>query len=185
MATAQTPPGDALPHDRQPVPPKRNHRLWIWASAVLAVVAVGLLVWALSLRSDLDSTKDDNAQLQSQVDDRGGLAATVGAVIGDLTSQLGATSEDLAQTQSDLDDAEQAAGDAAAKAQDSVDQAQSEADQTKAQADAAGSKAKVAAECAKAYVAGFGALFSGEDVASVKKQLQQTTQTCKETLEGA
>ena len=44
----ETPPdGAAKPH--------RNR--WIWVSAALGVLVVGLLAWALSVRSDLDSTQ--------------------------------------------------------------------------------------------------------------------------------
>src|SRR4051794_29847850 len=38
-----------------PAKPQRNK--WIWVSAALGVVAVGLLAWAFSVRSDPDSTQ--------------------------------------------------------------------------------------------------------------------------------
>jgi uncharacterized protein YoxC len=39
--------------------PKKHRNTWVWASAALALVAVGLLVWALVLNSDLSSTQDE------------------------------------------------------------------------------------------------------------------------------
>jgi septal ring factor EnvC (AmiA/AmiB activator) len=41
--------------------PKPHRNKWIWVSAALGVVAVGLLVWALSVRSDLGDTQDQLA----------------------------------------------------------------------------------------------------------------------------
>ena len=35
---------------------KQHHSRWIWVSALLAIVAVGVPIWALTLRSDLDDT---------------------------------------------------------------------------------------------------------------------------------
>ena len=38
---------------------ERRHSRWIWVSALLAIVAVGLTIWALMLKSDLDSTQQE------------------------------------------------------------------------------------------------------------------------------
>jgi hypothetical protein len=53
MASADS--GDGTPPSRKP---------WIWLSVVLTVVAAGLLFWALTIKSDLDSTQQelDSAQ---------------------------------------------------------------------------------------------------------------------------
>jgi septal ring factor EnvC (AmiA/AmiB activator) len=71
-------------------PPQRSHSRWIWVSAPLALVAVCLTIWALTLRSDLD-----NAQQE----------------LGTTTQQLASTKQDLetrekelATTQQDVDD---------------------------------------------------------------------------------
>jgi outer membrane protein TolC len=37
--------------------PKNRQNLWIWISAVLAVVSIGLLEWALRLKSDRNSAQ--------------------------------------------------------------------------------------------------------------------------------
>jgi uncharacterized protein YoxC len=182
-------------------PPKRRNP-WIWVCAVLGVLAAGLLIWALAIQSDLDSTEQDVANLQSQMDAN---ADTGSAVLGgakalydDLKNELGTTSEDLATTQQDLDEAEQAgaqaqqeasaAKDSAAKADNATDKAKAEADQAKAEAKAAESKAATAADCANAYVAAFGSLFEGDSVRAqadvVRQQLEGITADCKAALSG-
>ena len=51
----------------QPVPPKKRSNTWVWACAVLGLFAVGLLVWALVLNSDLNSTQDDLSDAQKEL----------------------------------------------------------------------------------------------------------------------
>ena len=66
------PPGDSehttAPAQGPPAQPK-SRKPWIWLSAVLAVVAVGLLVWALTIRSDLDSTQKELDSAQQELAD--------------------------------------------------------------------------------------------------------------------
>jgi hypothetical protein len=35
-------------------PAKKRRNWWLWVSVALAVVGAGLLIWALTIRSDLD-----------------------------------------------------------------------------------------------------------------------------------
>ena len=51
-----------------PVATKPRRNRWIWVSAVLAVVAAGLLIWALTIQSDLDSTQQELAGVQEELD---------------------------------------------------------------------------------------------------------------------
>jgi preprotein translocase subunit SecF len=161
--------------------PKKHRNYWIWISVVLAVAAIGLLIWALQTRSDLNAANDANAAAKG--------------VVNDLSTQLGTTSEDLANTQQQLDDAKQAedqaqkeadaAKQAAEEADNATDKANAEADQAKAEADAVQSKASIAADCAKAYVSAFGALVGGEgDEASVRQQVEGITADCKAAFAG-
>ena len=119
-------------------PPQRRHSRWIWVSALLALVAVGLTIWALTLRSDLDNaqqeldtttqqlastkqdletTKKELATTQQDVDDlqssqrrRTGVALVTGKVVYDeFAKQLGAAHDELAATQQDVEDANKAA----------------------------------------------------------------------------
>src|SRR5258707_107338 len=93
--------------------PRSHRNPWIWISAALAVLAAGLGIWALMLRSDLDSSKQDNAELQSQIDQAakaGGTAVDEAkALYDDVAQQLGSTSETLAATEQDLEQAKKIA----------------------------------------------------------------------------
>jgi methyl-accepting chemotaxis protein len=183
-------------------PARKRRNPWIWISALLTLVAAGLLVWALAIRSDLDSTQQDVDQLQAQLDqgkETGSdvLAAGKAAYDG-LVQQLGSTTEDLATAEQDLSNAKQdeaqaeqeadAAKEAAAKAENATDRANAEADQAKAEAQAAESKAAIASDCAKAYVSAIGTLFEGESVraqtSAVLEQLSGITADCKDAFAG-
>jgi hypothetical protein len=193
---ATTRPEPAMPNGRAPVKKKRNP--WIWVSVVLALAAAGLLIWALTVQSDLDSTQKQVSDLESQVEQGqsagGELLAGAKAAIDDLSAELGATSDDLEQTQQELDDAkqevadaEQAAADAKDTAADATDEngrLQAEADQANAELQAAEAKAGIAADCAKAYVSAIGAAFGGGGT-DVRAQLQSITADCKTALADA
>ena len=174
----------AEPHDDgQPVEAStgKHRNWWVWISALLALVAAALLVWALSVKSDQQSTQDELTSTKQQLDESkqqlaqatptptptpadegsggavalaGGLAAAK-AVYDDLTEQLGATQQDLAATEQDLKDAnakaEQADKDAAA-AEKQAASADNETDKAKAEADQAKAEA-TAAESKSAVVA--------------------------------
>ena len=183
--------------------PRKQRNPWIWVSIVLGVVAVGLLVWALSTQSDLDDANNEADQLQSQVEqgkETGSAVLTEGkAAYDDLSQELGATNEDLATTEKNLQDAEQkaakaeddaaAAEEKAAQASNETEKAQAATDKAEADAAAAESKAAIAADCAKAYLSALGALFEGESVSAqadvVKQQLENISATCKAALEDA
>ena len=142
------------------------------------VVAGGLLIWALTIQSDLDSTHDELAgvqeeldstqqeldaaqqdveQLQSEADDgiRTGVALGAGKVLYDeFAEQLGATNEDLEATQQELEEAQKAAERAEKDAKAAKQDAAIAADETeKAQAEAEQGKAELAAAEARAAVA--------------------------------
>ena len=183
--------GSEPPPPQEP-PPKKHRSRWIWVSAILALGCVGLLVWALSLNSDLD---DANAKNQQQQETGTSIATAAKDAYDSLASDLGATNEDLQQTEEQLqgaqDDAQKAQEDADAAKQkaentsDELDKAKAEADQAKAEAEVAGSKAKVAAECAKAYISAAGGLLSGDDKDAVKQTLQGITDECRAAFEAA
>ena len=69
-----------------PAEPKEHRNRWIWVSALLGVAVIGLLAWALTTKSDLDSTEDD-------------LAST--------SQQLATTSKQLDSTKKELDESQQ------------------------------------------------------------------------------
>ena len=164
----------AEPHDdAQPVESAtgKHRNRWVWVSALLALVAAGLLVWALSVKSDQENAEDELASTKQQLEQSeqqqaqatatptpadegsggavavaGGLAAAK-AVYDDLTEQLGATQQDLEATEQDLEEAdakaEQAEQDAAAAGKQAAS-ADNETDKAKAEADKAKAEATAA-----------------------------------------
>ena len=150
-------------------PPAGHRSPWLWVSLVLGLVAIGLVVWALSLKSDrddaqqqltrteqqLDQTKQDLQKEQAQPtatptpegDGKGGALVAAGglaaakSVYDDLSSELGATQEDLAATEKEL---EQANADAthAQKDADAAEQKAKDAGNETDKANAEADKAK-------------------------------------------
>jgi len=162
--------------------PTTRRNWWVWVSVALAVVAIGLLVWALSLKSDLDGANDDlaaaNTKLssaQQELDkaretptptpteeaDDGGDAALLAAgavaakaLYDDLSAQLGTTQEDLAATQKSLEEAEKNAKQAEKDAAAAAEQAAQAGNETeKAQAEADQARAEADAANAKLAIA--------------------------------
>jgi hypothetical protein len=181
---------------------EKHRNPWMWVSAGLAVIAVGLLIWGLKTKSDLDSAKQDVKHLEaelSQTKNTGNAAAdSYKTAYEDLQKQLGVTSTDLAAAEKDLKDAEQAAKMAeqdaaaakqqAAKAQNATDKAKAEAEQAQADAKAAEAKTTVASDCASAYASAAGSLLESDDpsseAAAVEQDLQSISSDCKAALGG-
>jgi multidrug resistance efflux pump len=171
------PPGAAPPA------PKRHRSPWPWICALLALVGIGLLIWALSVKSDnddtqakLDTTEQELASTQKELDSakqeaaqpaesddsggNGGAVVAVGAfatakaLYQDLADQLGATEEDLAATQQDLETANDKAAQAEKDAEAAKQQAEQAGNETdKAKAEANQAKAEADAAESKATVA--------------------------------
>jgi chromosome segregation ATPase len=195
------PPTPDPPVDESPT--ERGRNPWIWVSVVLAVVAVGLLVWGLTKQSDLDDANAKVKNLESQVSKgkvTGGAAAvSFGAAYDDREQQLGTTNADLAATQQDLQTAEQAEAKAqqdaaaakqkASQAGNATDKATAEAEQAKAEAKAAESQAAIVTDCAKAYTGALASLLQSDDpegaASTAKQDLQGIADTCSKALKGS
>jgi hypothetical protein len=193
--------GGEIAPESQPTDHHRNP--WVWISVALAVIAVGLLVWGLKTQSDLDDANQEVKDLQAQISKgtaAGGAAAvSFKAAYDDLEKQLGVTNADLASTQQDLQSAEQGAAKAeedaaaakqkASQAGSATDKANAEAEQAKAEAKAAESPTMIVTDCAKTYLTALGSLVQSdnpsEEAATVKKDLQSISDTCKKALEGS
>jgi chromosome segregation ATPase len=154
--------------------PSKPRNWWIWISAALAVVAVGLLAWALSVRSDLDSTEQDlaaakkeltatkeeldtaqqelasaNEELQSANDDHRAEAVVAAGSLAAAKALYDDLAEQLGATEEDLDATQQDVADA----QERADQAEQDAADAAEQASQAGNeteKAQAEAEQARA-----------------------------------
>lgn len=186
--------------DIEPEEQKKPRSPWMWASIGLGIVCIGLLIWGLKTRSDLNDSKDQVKTLQAQL--KGGTAAATTAAgafkhaYDDVQQQLGSTSGDLSATQRDLEQAQKEASQAqkeadAAKKQadsagDETSKAKAEADQAKAEAKAAQSQAQMASDCSKAYASAIGTLFEGDDpnaqASKAKDELGRISDTCKSVL---
>jgi biopolymer transport protein ExbB/TolQ len=133
-------------------PPRHPERKWIIATVVLLLAVVGLGIYAVSLRSDIDDKDAQIAAQQRELEERQGAAQQVQeaasgladdaqeafSALGDelerIQSQAAATQ---AETQEAIESAEQAAADAQARAEsaeDEVEQANARADEAEAQA---------------------------------------------------
>ena len=79
---------------QEPVAPagaaeKKRRNPWIWISALLAVVSIGVLVWALTVQSDSDNTQEELDSTQHE------LAGT--------QQKLDATTQELDDTKQDVE----------------------------------------------------------------------------------
>jgi chromosome segregation ATPase len=96
-----------------PAAPKRRPNAWQVATAVLALIALGLGIWAISLqRGDDDGSTAQIEELEQQN--------------ASLEEQVAALEDDVAELQGKLDDQQQAAEDAARDAEDAAAKAESD-----------------------------------------------------------
>jgi septal ring factor EnvC (AmiA/AmiB activator) len=79
-----------------PATKQKRRNPWIWVSALLALAVVGLLIWALSARSDLDSTQSELDSTQQE------LAGTK-QELDTSKQQLDSTNQKLDSTTKELD----------------------------------------------------------------------------------
>jgi cystathionine beta-lyase/cystathionine gamma-synthase len=130
-------------------PERRRPTAWIVATAVLAVVAAGLGIWAFSAQSDAD---DAQAKLDARAQAAQGSAATPEPAepagvdaetqqrYDDAKEQLGITGENLDQLNQELEEAvanAEQAEQARTEASGAVDRASAELEAFKAQAEVA------------------------------------------------
>jgi chromosome segregation ATPase len=178
-------PAAGTPQDsNQQEPSRREHKrptVWIVLTAILGIAVIGLLIWAIVTRSDLDNA---NATIEAQRQTAEQASATAKKAYDDVSSDLAAAEEDGAHLQGDVAqaDKEKASADTeAAKAKNETDKAKAEADQANAKADAATS-------CAKGTVNAFGAIFDGptlkDGVEKATKQLQDLKGSCGPALKS-
>jgi DNA repair exonuclease SbcCD ATPase subunit len=156
------------------LPPEAEHRRnpWIWISALLALVAIGVAIWALSLRSDRDEATDELARTQQQLasaqqtpgptpeptptpapedESGGGRAVLTAGAVAAVTALVKDLQEELGATQQDLETAEQDVAEATKQAE-AADKAATKAKQEADQAEDATDKAEAEADQAEAEV---------------------------------
>jgi chromosome segregation ATPase len=172
-------------------------RKWIIATVVLVLAVVGLGVYALSLRSDIDDKDAQIASQQQQLEEQEGVADDVqdaaaglaedaqqalgelGDRIDEIESQAAASQE---ETQAAIESAEQAAAAGKARAdsaQDDVAEANARADEAQAQSDAV-------AACARGYLSAIGGVFDASSlsagVTEAMGDIEELNASCLEKL---
>ena len=104
MSTESPPPTRSDEPGRAPLapPPHKKHRAWGWITAcvLLALVAGGLTIWALSLQGDLDSQKDQTAKAQQQADEASKQAEAANQQVQAVSDEV----DQLSQSVSDASD---------------------------------------------------------------------------------
>ena len=95
MSTAD-PPEDRSAEPAAEAEPAKSRKPWIWLSALLAVVAAGLLIWALTIQSDLDSANQELERAQQQL-------AAANEELGGTQKQLDAAQQDVEDLQAEAD----------------------------------------------------------------------------------
>ena len=192
-------PGSSREYQAEPTAkPRRNP--WIWVSAFLAIVVVGLVIWQLDTQSELDKTqqtvKDQQAQIDKATATGTDAAASYKTAYQDLEQELGTTQQDLSQIEQELKDAQKSATQAqqdataakqqAEQANTANDKAAAEADQAKAEADAATAQTTITKDCANAFLAEISTVMQSEDpnaaAAAAKQELQAIAKDCKAAL---
>jgi chromosome segregation ATPase len=96
MSTAG-PPDDSSAEPAAGAEPPKSRKRWIWLSALLAVVAAGLLIWALTIQSDLDSANQELEGTQQQLADKT-------KELDSAEEQLDAAKQDVEELQAQADE---------------------------------------------------------------------------------
>jgi len=181
---------------------KKHRSPWLWVSLVLALAVIGLAVWGINTKSDLDDANTTIDHLQNQL----GASAVTGTAVAasyknaynELEQQLGSSTADLSTTQAQLEDSQKAADQAnedAAKAKDKADKAANETDKANAQTEQAQAETKAAQEqtktvtnCSQALLTSIGAVLQADDpkaeAEKQKSELEPIAANCKKALGG-
>jgi chromosome segregation ATPase len=179
--------------------PRHPARKWIIATVVLLLAVVGLGVYVVSLRSDIDDKDDQIAAQQRELEERQGAAEQVQdaasgladdaqaafSALGDelerIQSQAAATQ---AETQEAIESAEQAAADAQARAESAED----EVEQANARADEAEAQAEATSACARGYLSAIAGAFDAasvdEGVTQAQSDIEALNASCSDTFGG-
>jgi septal ring factor EnvC (AmiA/AmiB activator) len=148
--------------------------LWIVLAGVLALAAVGLAIWAMTLKSDLNDAED---------------------TVDQQSAQIAAQEQEVAEAKDAgaelVDDAKQAFADVSAqldKAGDAAADAEGQANEVSAELEELEASANAAKGCAQSVIGAFGQVFDAptvqEGVDQAVAQLEQIESPCQSALEG-
>ena len=96
MSTADAP-DDTPPEPPAEAEPAKSRKPWIWLSAVLAILAAGLLIWALTIRSDLDGANQELDSTSQQL-------AGANEELDGTKQQLDAANQDVEELEAEVDE---------------------------------------------------------------------------------
>jgi chromosome segregation ATPase len=170
----------------------RRKRPWGWiaVAGVLAAGLVGIGIYSMNTKSDLDdanakvaSQQQQIASQQTQIDEAqsagAGAVAAAEAAFGKLSAQLGAVQQDATQT------SEQAAA-KLSQAEQTAAEAKGTAEEVKKNAAAAEAKAEAAATCAQSFLSAFSGVFGGstlkEGIEATVAELKNVQPQCTSAL---
>jgi prefoldin subunit 5 len=181
-------PSAAVGEPASEAPGHRKPTVWIVLAGVLALVAVGLGIWAYSLSSDLDDSKATVKQQDQQLTaaEEKGTKAIAGAeqAYDDVSAQLNVTQQQNAALEQNL---EQSASELDS-ATDAVTDAQGEAQKADAELDKAKASAETASSCARSAIGAFGQVFDAPSVEqgidAAVAELNQLKPSCDGVLGG-
>jgi DNA repair exonuclease SbcCD ATPase subunit len=170
--------------------PRKRPWGWIAVAGVLAAVVVGVGIYAMNTKSDLDdanaevaSQQQQIASQQAQIDEAqsagAGAVAAAEAAFSKLSAQLGAVQQDATQT------SEQAAAKLSQAEQTAAD-AKGTAEEVQKNAAAAKAKAEAAATCAQSFLSAFSGVFGGstlkEGIEATVAELKNVQPQCTSAL---
>ena len=95
MSTSDSP-DDSSAEPAADAQPAKSRKPWIWLSALLSIVAAGLLIWALTIQSDLDSANEELEGTQQQL-------AGTNEELDSTKKQLDAAKQDAEELQAEAD----------------------------------------------------------------------------------
>ena len=176
-----------MPGDPESPPPagrEHSRRPWIVISAILAVVAAGLAVWAFSAQSDAD-----DAQAKLAAEARAASAATPEPTPESQPAELDpATQQEFDQVKEDLgaatesiDEIEQQLEDAAANAADAEqarDEASGAVEKAKAELEAFKADLELTRTCLRGALEALGTAFSQGGAEAAVSELQKLSGGC-------
>jgi DNA repair exonuclease SbcCD ATPase subunit len=190
-------PEEPAPAQRVDLSPGPRHpaRKWIVATVVLGLAAIGLGVWALSLRSDVEDKDAQIAAQQQQLDEEQDVAgqardaasrfaADAQQALRELGDELEQVGDAAAATREETQQAIERAEQAGAEASDRVDEAGDEVERARAEADEAAARAEAAGACARGYISAIAGAVDAESIDAGVEQAREDIEALSGSCEG-
>jgi chromosome segregation ATPase len=156
-----------------------SSRGWMIATCIFAAVAIGLGVWAFSLRSD---NQDKDAKIttqEQQIEQAKGLGGQVKAAASSAGDSIQQALKDMG---AQLDEVQGQTEKTAQESQDAIDQAEQAAKQAGNEADKAKAEADETKSCAQGYLSAITGAFDASSLSAgidqAKTDIEGLNQSC-------